>query len=382
VTILSRCVVLALAILGGCTQLGPADFASVDRWLHCDDCMNGERQAVASRGNNIVPLMRQILLFMPSVDEQTIVRRQATLEYLRLSPPGVTQTQYVERAFANYLARRQTRAALSLTDIHTNRARAALAEAIDPLVLVQYRADVAQTLRYLYAIWTTSPFMGTVVNRTPQFGDSVIVVRRPASPQFSAQAIALIDSAPFAASSLLYLRRPDTLIFAAVATAGIHSVSIIDSIATAEAQAFRISIASQTDRNDRASRTCTTMDCMIDSAEAVTPAQLPILRFQSLTTAKTTVDTVDMFKFTATGSPLALTARLDWSSPAPVNLNLQWRTCPTFLPTGNSDGNTPANKPEVTSVLIPAGQCWLLLVTGPTQAGIQSVFARLRVTSP
>jgi hypothetical protein len=72
-------------------------------------------------------------------------------------------------------------------------------------------------------------------------------------------------------------------------------------------------------------------------------------------------DTVDYFGFSTIGAvPFSVTATATWQSNA--NVDLKWQDCVTAAPVGNLDGSTPANKPERTSVSVPAGQCWNLLV--------------------
>jgi hypothetical protein len=90
------------------------------------------------------------------------------------------------------------------------------------------------------------------------------------------------------------------------------------------------------------------------------------------------MDTLDYFKLPPT-SARQVTARLDWAGSA--NLDLHWRHCVTFAAVGNNDGAT-ANNPEVTSVPIPAGQCWMILVQMISGSSTVPTFARLRLTSP
>lgn len=368
------CVVMAC----GDVTLQAADYTTIDKWMTCEECINGERAAVITRGDAVVPLLRQALLYVPPNDEADMVRKQLAAAYATLQPPGVTLTQYVEPLFRNYVALRQVRAAAALSDIGTERAVRALDEALAPLTAVQYRADVLRTIRFLRTVVGSPVYTGTAAPRTVSFGDTVFVNARPSTP-FTNRAIAVLDGSPFPADSLILLRNAARLGFAAVATSGAHMVAVIDSGVSPAPSVFSLGITSQTDQNDRGMRSCTTVACRVNLAQGIPPLALPYVSFVSLTSAGARIDTVDFFTITP-ASPLTITARLDWIDP--VDLDLRWRTCSPFTTTGNAAGATLTNNPEVTSVTIPAGQCWVLLVTGPRAPGVQPVFARLRVTTP
>ena len=384
VSVARRSYIAVVAMVGtvvacSSTALQTPDYDAVDKWLTCEECVDGERAAVVARGSAVVPVLRQTLLYLPPVREQAIVRRQAEQAYATLNPAGVTLQDYVEPVFNNYVALRQVRAAMALADIARPMAVSALDEALSPMTAVQYRADVARTLQFLRTVALSSPFTGAVAPRSVALGDTVVVHARPRFP-FTTQAIAALESSPFAASALLLWRNDDSLAFAAAATAGSHAVAIIDSGSSAPASVFTVAIVSQTDRNDRGMRSCTTVVCQVDSAQVISAATLPYLAFLSLSRAGVKADTIDFFRIQP-AAPLAVTARLDWTGPA--NLDLRWRTCSTFLPVGNLAGATSTNNPEATSVTIPAGQCWvLMLMLGPYAVASPPVFARLRVTIP
>jgi hypothetical protein len=369
-----------LIIAAGCRapHLTAKQGASVEKWLTCDECTSGERDSVKALENEVLPRLHELLLGYPSAVEITLFKRQAQRAYQMTKPIGVSEADYIASQFGALQARRQTRAAQSLVDIHTAPARSILTYAAS-IANGRFRSDVASQVRFLAAAWEGPSFNGTS-KREVEFGDSLVF--EGGTPVLTAQALAIIDSSsPFAPESMVYRRSAGTLIVAAAAMPGQHTVAIIDGAST---RTSAVNVTSDVDLNDRHTRRCATDVCRADSAEVINAGSLPALRFLSLKTVGTRIDTVDFFRIQATGAPLTVTARLDWRAPgtAPVNLNLQWRTCLGLLATGNADGSTPLNKPEVTSLTIPAGQCRMLLVTGPSQPAVPTVIARLRITSP
>jgi hypothetical protein len=370
----------ALSLLSGCRApfLTSSQTASMEKWVNCDECIAGEREAVKAIGKDALPRLHELLLGYPSPAEMKVFAAQARKAYQMTTPVGVTEADFTGSQFSAFLARRQTRAAQSLFDIHSAPAKSILLYAA-AIAHGRFRGDVANQVRFMATTWDGTTFTGTS-QRDVQFGDSITFAG--ATPPLSPQALAILDSVPpFAAESMVYRRDPGVLVVAAAAATGQHAVAVIDGGST---RMTTVMITSDVDPNDRHTRRCATDECRVDSADVINSANLPALRFLTLKSVPGRIDTVDFFRIEATTGPLTVTARLDWRAqgPAAVNLDLRWRTCVGLLPTGNSDGSTPANKPEVTTLAIPVGQCRVLLVVGPTQPGVPTVTARLRITSP
>jgi hypothetical protein len=359
-------------------QLTSTQNASLEKWLNCDECLAGERDAVKGMGNEAVPRLRELLLGYPDSAELRVFMAQARTAY-RMSPPvGITEEEYRANRFGVFQARRQTRAALSLVDIHTAPAKSVIDYA-SRIALGRFRSDVARAVRFQAATWDGLTFSDTAL-RDVQFGDSVTL--QGTTTSLTALALAVIDSSPFPPDSIILHREAGKLIFAAAGLPGPHGVAVIDGGST---RMTHLTITSDVDPNDRHTRLCTTDQCRADSADVITAASLPALKFLTLKSTGTALDTMDFFRIQAPpGGPLNVIARLDWRGQGsePVNLDLRWANCVGLGLTGSGSGATPLNRPEVTSILIPPGQCRLLLVIGPRALGVPTVIARLRIASP
>jgi hypothetical protein len=220
----------------------------------------------------------------------------------------------------------------------------------------------------------SAPFAGTITPATVGFADTVTVSEGAGLDWNGDEQIVLL-AAPFPPTDLVVVQPGTFLRFLAVGDVGTHALRVTNLGPSAETQVGSLTIRSLVDANDRGMRSCTTVTCMVDSAAVV--SAFPYRAFLSLWTTPPRMDTVDFFQFRPP-APLPVTARLDW--PSAANFDLRWRRCAPYVLVGNEDGATAAN-PESTTVTIPGGECWVLLVSLVTR-GPEPEFARLRLTSP
>lgn len=368
-----RSVGIAMIVAAACA-LEDQEYAAIDAWLNCDHCINGERAAVEALGNDAVPTLA-LALRGPSQGRRDLMRRKFE-ESHRQYPAGVPQTQYVNQLLANYVATYQKRSALSLGDIDSERARDELRKARDSAGVRGYRPDVVRVIRTALAIAESPPFDGSIRPASVRFADTVTVSRGYGSTVWDGDEEAVLAAAPFAPSDLLVFQASDSLKFLAVADAGTHALSVGNLGPSSATQVAPLTIRSIVDANDRATRSCVTHACTVDSSMSVGAAQLPQEVFLSLWRTPPRPDTVDVFRFRPT-FPTPISARLDW--PSSANLDLRWRRCSPYVMVGNDSGATMSN-PESTAVIVPAGECWVLLVM-LVSAGTEPEFARLRLAT-
>ncbi len=365
---------ILLATLSACREerlLPP-----IEAWLHCDECIDGERAAVRALGDPTVPQLARALLDGPPTRKRRIVRRQAVGAHSRSGVGTISASAYAAQMVDNYVAKYQKRAAVSLGDIRTPRAKSALDEALQPARRSQYRADVWRTIQSARMAIDATPFAGKFERPMVAFGDTAFLLAPPARP-FTRNDIVTFDDKTFPPANLLLSQQPDRLGFAAVGGSGAHLIAVRN-IRRGTTEVASFIITSIADANDRATRNCPDRGCEVSRSPIIPAAALPYQTFLSLWSEPPHKDSLDMFRFPSASSPLRVTAQLDWIGPG--NLDLLWRHCSQFTPVGNSDGATTAN-PERSSVDIPAGECWLLLVAQNSRLP-EPTFARLRVKSP
>lgn len=357
--------------LAGCREerLSPP----IEAWLYCDECIDGERTAVRALGDGAVPQLAQALLEGPPARNRDVVRQSAVAAHSRAGVGTLSGSDYAAQVVDNYVAKYQKRAAISLGDIRTPRAKSALDEALQPGRRPQYRADVWRTIQSARMAVDATPFGGRFERPMVDFGDTAFLVAPPARP-FTASDMVAFDHKIFPPADLLLSRTADRLGFAAVGESGSHLIAV-RTVGRGTTEVASFIIRSIADANDRAMQNCSDRACEVSRSPIIPAAALPYKSFLSLWSNPPQRDSLDMFRF-APSSPLHVTAQLDW--PGPANLDLLWRTCAQFTPVGNSDGATTAN-PEKTSVDIPAGGCWLLLVVLKSRLP-ELTFAQLRVT--
>jgi hypothetical protein len=352
---------------------------TVDAWLNCDECINGERDSVIAMGDAAVGLLESALEG-PSAERRNIMEAKFDRSYpINLGPAAVTKSQYVSRLLENYVASHQKRAALALSGIPGNRSLSALDAAIAASLTRSYREDVLRTIRLARQTSAGTPFSGTLSPVRVLFGDTVTLTAAAAQP-FTLDERAVIDDGPFPAD-ILVSRDAARLRFLAVGSAGAHVVTVTNVGSTSDAQTAAMTIGSWLDPNDRRMLGCENLTCEVAAAQPIpfvllAPPSPPYTSFLALWRVPPRTDTLDLFRIQVT-DPRSVTADLDWEGAA--DLDLRWLRCATLAQVGNLNGAT-GSKPERTTETIPAGDCRILLVTMKS-GGADRAIARLRVRS-
>jgi len=135
---------LGLAIVLAACHPTAAERNTVRRWLLCEECSEGELDAVVALGDRVTGELGTALQGPPASGREN-VRNQA-IAMLRRSPnvSMSSQQQYVNRFVANYVATYQSRSAVALGQIGTPKAHAILLQALQSDTA--YRDDVLQAL--------------------------------------------------------------------------------------------------------------------------------------------------------------------------------------------------------------------------------------------
>ena len=385
-----RSVAVAMALMLTACRLSTAEFHLLDAWFTCDECVNNERAKVVALGWKGISRLDAALIG-PSPGRIAVMNNNFRESYRTARSPGPNRQQdYITFRRDNYIATYQKRAAVALGDIakSTNfnwltrwRARRALDNAMHDAVARHYRADVVQVIRFVRQSLDAPPFKGVVQPNPSTFGALISVVASNAEP-FNKDETAQLDSSLFQTSEVPVFWSMDTLKTYAVATAGPHLVTVTNVGSTTNRELAALLIRSNSDPNDDALRTCTDGDtpCIRTRAPPiVVSAGQPFVAFLSFSRKGPVQDTLDFLKITApVPGPLSLTATLNWRDSS--NLDLSWHDCITANPRGNYAGATLAN-PEITSVSIPGGECWILQI-GMRPTSLGPTFARLEVKSP
>jgi hypothetical protein len=150
--------VLVVALIGGgcAAQTAPTPMMSpppekaveirntVMAWLDCEECNDGELQAVVKLGEAAVPSLVASLRDGPALATREQLRRHLEESYTRLQDRNrTTAAVYVQRHTENLVALYQVRAAHALSIVGGPAARQALENAqAEP-----YRDDVKQSIR-------------------------------------------------------------------------------------------------------------------------------------------------------------------------------------------------------------------------------------------
>jgi hypothetical protein len=367
-------VILLLAAIAACRDERLS--RPIEAWLLCDECVDGERAAVRALGDQAVPELARALLDGPPEVSRDVVRHQSITAHSRAGVGTLSGNQYATQMVDNYVAKYQERAAVSLGDIRTASAKSALDQALQLPRRSRYRADVWRAIRAARMAIDATSFGGKFDRSVLDFGDTAFLLAPPARP-FTRNDMVTFDDMAFPPGDLFLSQRSDRLGFAAAGAPGSHLIAV-RTLGTGRTEVASFFITSITDGNDRATRNCPDRACEISRSPIIAGAALPYNSFLSLRSMPPRPDSVDMFRFMPS-SLLRVSAELDWSGPG--DLDLLWRSCGQFTPVGNSDGATTTKKPERTSVDIPGGACWLLLVTLKTRLP-EPTFAHLRVKSP
>jgi hypothetical protein len=121
-------------------------------YLECEECMDGESEAVVKLGRKAVPTLAAALSEGPSNVQLELLRRHITTTYRKLKEYELTHPEtrplqseefYVKLYTNNYVALHQSRAAMALGAIGGAEAKRALEEA----TRMSLRADVQAAVK-------------------------------------------------------------------------------------------------------------------------------------------------------------------------------------------------------------------------------------------
>jgi len=189
---------------------------------------------------------------------------------------------------------------------------------------------------------------------------------RPGSLAWDGNESLALRGAPFP-RDLVFASGPDSFAFVAAAPPGVYSIAL-SRLGTSGAE------VTQT-REIRITRM--SYETHAPASPRSFPAGLPARVFLALGLAVAR-DSIENFRFSFPSST-PVTARAEWDGPA--NIDLRWRSCADPNQTvGNMMGAT-ATRPEITSVTVPGGECWLLQVVLQPPLTENPVI-KLDVTSP
>ena len=365
--------------------LAPAEHRRILEWLRCEECWNSERIAVRQLGARAIPTLTKYLRDGPSDSVRQIMRVQFLAGYTTRTPGSVSRQQYAQMLEDNFTANYQIRSAMSLADIGGSDAFQALDEAARDSAARSYRGDVMAALRRARDRIAANAFPGRVVTPLVGFGDTVII-EGPAASVFSGDERAAVDGSLYDATDAYLFNQGNRLGFLALGRGGgSQTVTVTGIGASNTTQVLPLTITTMLDRNDRGMVRCPLLNrqCQIDSAPRLVFSSGPRVEFLSLWRDQEPPDTMDIFRIEPTTS-IDVTARIDWR-PAlppstPSNVMIGWQSCAPFVISG-SGSFVPVPNPTQITRSIPAGDCWLLIVRLRV-GGAQSVFARLRLSSP
>ncbi len=348
---------------------------AIRRWVHCDECTNGEREAVQALGSRAVPRLKQLLRDGPPADWRSNMTAKFRSVYATAADTGAPSAAtapavYIQRALDNYVANVQKRAAISLKDIDTQESLNALNGAATAVM----RADVAAMIGG--PATAADSFPGSVDPDNIWIGDTIIV-RPPAYQPFTGDERGSLDGAPFVRDTLHLSGNTAAFRFLA-ARPGQRILTVRNVGNTVDSQHTRVLVESSLDANDRLTASCTTDTCLTTRAPRYTAVTSPIKAVLSLWRTTSRPDTLDLVTFRPTDS-LSITAAVHWT-PSLANVDLRWVECTTWEDRGNTDGATTTERPESTTVNIPPLQCWALLVLLRPQPQTSRVTAYLQVT--
>ena len=125
-------------------------------WLECEECTDGELEAVVKLGVVAVPSLAASLREGPSPASRELLRRHLITSYQKLKKYEAThpeakvpmgQAEYVKTYMDNYLALYQVRAATALAAIGGSDAKRALEKALKAPVRNDVRAAIIDSLK-------------------------------------------------------------------------------------------------------------------------------------------------------------------------------------------------------------------------------------------
>ena len=141
----SRTLAVAALLVAGAVHpafgqpLPPAGTAVVDKWLECEDCIDGELQALVKLGTPAVPSLGAALRSGPPQNKRTAYQTQLSATYQQAvayakthpeAPVPTTEADYIRRHMDNQVTRYQIRAANGLGAIGGPDAKKELTQAL------------------------------------------------------------------------------------------------------------------------------------------------------------------------------------------------------------------------------------------------------------
>lgn len=135
--------VWAATILSVACTRTPREEIAVQRWLLCQECVEGELAAVVALADTAVGVLGRALKGPPPAGIRNM-RSQMQDAYRPIPAPLVSESVYVNHFVDNYVATYQSRAAIALAEIGTPRAQALLLSAA--FTDSTSRADVRRVL--------------------------------------------------------------------------------------------------------------------------------------------------------------------------------------------------------------------------------------------
>lgn len=348
------------AVVAGCRarSLAPEEQEFVRVWLLCDDCTGGERARVAALGNRAVPTLGVALMDGPSPAGRANIEAQLRDLYFRLGPLPVTEAAFVSDHLANYVATWRERAAVSLGDIGTAAAFAALEEALadttalEPGTLLAARRSHALRHRL---------FTGAVTDSVVR-GFDTVTVRRGSGAWDGDETVSLVG-APFP-NDLIVHRDLDSIKIVAAAPPGAYQLLVEGEPAGPARAPLRITTIRYAPSPATSPREL--------AAGAATQVLLLALWPPAIG------DTIDHVRVLTPLIPSPRLVTADWSGSG--NVDLRWAPCPGDAPLDPGQGAT-ANRPEVLTLGAPDPPCRLIQVVLRAPHG-ESAIVRLRVSPP
>jgi len=351
-----------LVLRCGC-RLDRAEEELVQTWLRCDDCADPIRAQVAALGDCAVPALQGALTSGPPSPGRAYVEAQFRALYAQLAPLPASEADFVATYLAHYVTTWQLRAALSLDDIGSPRALAALRAALaaDSAGTAPLPAEARRAA--LLAVGRGGPaYTGSLRDTVVAALDTVTVHR--GTETWDGDESVVLPGGPLP-TGLVVGRWPDSLRFVAAAPPGRYPVVVTGEPrgdAVAPLRVTRFSAPSVPEP----------LAPLVESSD-------PLPRVHLLALGRPPMaDTVAWIRVDAGAADRPVTAVADWSGPGDVDL--LWYACGTLDPRGSAAGAT-AGRPERSGAAVPAGTCWSLAVILRAPVG-PPVFVRLELLPP
>ena len=291
--------------MAACQRMSQVEYRKIDTWLLCDDCLSGERDAVKALGQKAVYTLDRALVG-PSPARLANKEAQFRQMFHDLQTPAFTDTGYIARQRANYVARYQKRAALSLGDIGGRRALDALKRAQQSAAEREYRADVVNVIDEVLALGRDDRFRGTVSADSARFGDT-LRVRRDSGLSWNGTEAVLLRGSRLPDSLVIGRWASNSLAFVAAAPIGHYALEVTGLGPDEVSQVAPLRIVPPAFQPTAAPSTVTTF---------------PQVRFLMLPSAKR--DTTVSFRVQP-AQPASVTVHVVASGLN--NLRLEWRDC-------------------------------------------------------